>query len=58
MFFSVFTGALVASALATPTQKTHGCDVSTAQLVLPSSPDISIPSGVKPQYITLGVGTQ
>ncbi|KAG8688264.1 hypothetical protein FRC11_005766 [Ceratobasidium sp. 423] len=58
MFYSVFTAALVASALATPTQKTYGCDVSTAQLALPSSPDISIPSGVKPQYITLGVGTQ
>ncbi|KAH7317521.1 hypothetical protein B0J17DRAFT_724362 [Rhizoctonia solani] len=59
MFFTAFiTTAFAASALAGPTQKTYGCDVSTAQLALPSSPDISVPSGVKPQYVTLGAGTQ
>ncbi|CAE6450489.1 unnamed protein product [Rhizoctonia solani] len=59
MFFSVLiANSLMSLALATPTQKVYGCDVSSAQLVLPNSPDISVPRGVKPQYITLGVGTQ
>ncbi|CAE6482422.1 unnamed protein product [Rhizoctonia solani] len=58
MFTSVLTVvALVASTLAAPAQ-TCGCDVSAAQLSLPSSSEISIPEGVKPKYITLGVGTQ
>ncbi|CAE7139380.1 unnamed protein product [Rhizoctonia solani] len=59
MFFSVLTAAaLVASTFAAPAQNTYGCDVSSAKLGLPSSPDISIPSGVKPKNIVLGVGTQ
>ncbi|KDN34289.1 hypothetical protein RSAG8_12614, partial [Rhizoctonia solani AG-8 WAC10335] len=59
MFFSVLaTAALMASTLAAPAAKTYGCDVSSARLVLPSSSGISIPSGVKPKYIVLGVGTQ
>ncbi|CAE6482579.1 unnamed protein product [Rhizoctonia solani] len=59
MFLSVLTTpALAALTLAAPAQQTYGCDVSNARLALPSSPDISIPSGLKPKYITLGVGTQ
>ncbi|CCO32912.1 hypothetical protein BN14_06976 [Rhizoctonia solani AG-1 IB] len=61
MLFSSITTIVVAAlgfASATPTKKYYGCDVSDAELDLPNTKGISIPKGVKPQYITLGVGTQ
>ncbi|CCO35027.1 hypothetical protein BN14_09140 [Rhizoctonia solani AG-1 IB] len=57
MSFIVFLG-LVASAMAAPRQQAYGCGVSGAQLALPTSTAFSIPSGVQPEYIALGVGTQ
>jgi hypothetical protein len=61
MLFCSITTIVVAAlgfASATPTKKYYGCDVSDAELDLPNTKGISIPKGVKPQYITLGVGTQ
>ncbi|CUA75559.1 hypothetical protein RSOLAG22IIIB_05957 [Rhizoctonia solani] len=61
MLFSSFA-TIIVSALglvsAAPTQKYYGCDVSSAELELPDNKNISIPTGVKPEYIVLGVGTQ
>lgn len=59
-FSSVLVSALALGAYATPTQKYYGCDISGAELELPyhMKGGISIPDGVKPEYITLGVGTQ
>ncbi|KAH7317511.1 hypothetical protein B0J17DRAFT_348289 [Rhizoctonia solani] len=55
MLFSIFA-AFVTSALAAPTQQTQGCDISNARLSLPST--LSVPNGLQPEYIVLGVGTQ
>ncbi|KAJ1309355.1 hypothetical protein OPQ81_006134 [Rhizoctonia solani] len=54
--FGIVFATLLASVLAAPTQQTYGCDVSGAQLAVPSP--LSVPSGVTPEYIALGVGTQ
>ncbi|QRW14113.1 malate dehydrogenase [Ceratobasidium sp. AG-Ba] len=60
----IFTSALAFLASATilasaaPVEKWYGCDVSDALLDLPSTNVLNIPSGTKPVYITLGVGTQ
>ncbi|KAB5589396.1 putative effector protein [Ceratobasidium theobromae] len=54
--------AVIASAMAlvsaSPMKKWHGCDVSGAELDLPSTNVISVPKGTKPEYIVLGIGTQ
>ncbi|QRW24900.1 hypothetical protein RhiXN_11812 [Rhizoctonia solani] len=55
MIFHVFA-TLVASVMAAPRQQTYGCDVSSAQMSLPST--LSPPSGAGPQFIALGAGTQ
>ncbi|CAE7230118.1 unnamed protein product [Rhizoctonia solani] len=61
MLFSTFAIG-IASALglasATPTPKYYGCDVSGAQLELPDDKGISVPKGLRPEYIVLGIGTQ
>ncbi|CAE6531193.1 unnamed protein product [Rhizoctonia solani] len=58
MIFPVFSTAIAffASAIVASAEKTSGCDVSAAKIVLP--PGLSIPRGVKPLYITVGIGTQ
>ncbi|CAE6464636.1 unnamed protein product [Rhizoctonia solani] len=61
MLFSSLITLIVASVglvSTTPTKKYYGCDVSDAELDLPDTKSISIPKGAKPEYITLGVGTQ
>ncbi|KAG8731692.1 hypothetical protein FRC11_002898 [Ceratobasidium sp. 423] len=45
-------------ASAVPTEKDHGCDISRAKLELPDTQAISIPDGVKPEYVALAIGTQ
>ncbi|CAE6458935.1 unnamed protein product [Rhizoctonia solani] len=56
-FVTIILSALTL-ALAVPTGKDHGCSVSHAKLDLPDTQAISIPDGVKPEYIVLAIGTQ
>ncbi|KAH7325485.1 hypothetical protein B0J17DRAFT_604410 [Rhizoctonia solani] len=61
MLFSAFATVVISTlglVSATPTQKYYGCDISHAELDLPDTKGISIPKGMKPEYITLGIGTQ
>ncbi|CAE6462507.1 unnamed protein product [Rhizoctonia solani] len=61
MLVSSFATIIISAlglASATPTPKYYGCDVSSAELDLPDVKGISIPAGVKPEYIALGIGTQ
>ncbi|CAE6502606.1 unnamed protein product [Rhizoctonia solani] len=62
MLFSTFAFATILISLrlvsAAPAQKYYGCDISGAVLDLPDTKGISIPNGAKPNYITLGIGTQ
>lgn len=61
VFSSILISALTLGVYATPTPKWSGCDVSGAELELPWSATeegLSAPAGVRPAYITLGVGTQ
>ncbi|KAG8731691.1 hypothetical protein FRC11_002897 [Ceratobasidium sp. 423] len=52
----IFSALMLASAV--PTEKDHGCCVSRAKLELPDTQAISIPDGVKPEYVALAIGTQ
>ncbi|CAE6458922.1 unnamed protein product [Rhizoctonia solani] len=61
MHFPLFAAIILSAltlALTVPTEKGYGCDVSRAKLDLPNTQVISIPDGVKPEYIVLAIGTQ